>query len=105
MTFHGKITDAGAVGDLAAPSTSIKAIDLLGAVLSTDDAEPLPAQTVTERLDELLDRAGVPAELRDLAADGTALLAVETAGQSTRRGAGGGGELDGRHACGPAATA
>jgi hypothetical protein len=75
--FHGKVTEAGAVGDLVAPATSIKAIDLLGAVVSTDDPDPLPAQSVTERLVELLDRAGVPAELRDLADDGTALLALE----------------------------
>ena len=77
--FHGKVTEAGAVGDLVAPSTSIKAIDLLGAVVSTDDPDPLPAQSVTERLVEILDRAGVPAELRDLADDATALLALDKA--------------------------
>lgn len=80
VTFHGKVTDASSVGDLAAPSTSLKAIDLLGAVLSTDDTDPLPAQSVTARLTDLLDRAGVPVELRDLADDATALLALDKVG-------------------------
>ena len=79
-TFTGVVTDASAHGDLAAPSTSLKVTDLLGALMSTDDAEPLPAQTVTERIAELLDRASVPPELRDLADDSTALLAVDKAG-------------------------
>jgi hypothetical protein len=78
--FYGKVTDASAVGDLVAPATSAKAIDLLGAVVSTDDVDPLPAQGVTARIAALLDRAGVPAELRDLAQNGTALLAVDQAG-------------------------
>jgi hypothetical protein len=80
VTFHGKVTEAAQVGDLAAPSTTIKALDLLGALLSTDDAEPLPAQSVTERLAELCSRASVPGELRDLADDSTAVLAIDTAG-------------------------
>jgi hypothetical protein len=80
VAFHGKVTDASSVGDLVAPSSTVHAIDLLGAVLSTDDAEPLPAQSITERLALLLDRAGVPAELRDLSADSTSLLAVDKAG-------------------------
>ena len=80
ITFHGKVTDAGAVGDLAAASSSLKAIDLLGALLSTDDADELPAQSVVERIAELCDRASVPAELRDLSDDSTALLAVAKVG-------------------------
>ena len=78
--FHGVVQSAKATGDLGAPSTSVKAIDLLGALVSTDDTEPLPAQSVTERIALLLDRASVPGELRDLAADPTALLAVDKAG-------------------------
>jgi hypothetical protein len=80
ITFHGKVTEAGATGDLAAPATSLKAVDLLGAVLSTDDTQGLPAQSITERLIDLLDRAGVPGELRDLADDATPLLAVDKPG-------------------------
>ena len=78
--FHGVVQSAKATGDLAAPSTSVKAIDLLGALVSTDDTEPLPAQSVTERIALLLDRASVPGELRDLAEDPTALIAVDKAG-------------------------
>ena len=40
----------------------------------------LPAQTGTERLAELCDRAGVPAELRDIADDSTSLLPVVQVG-------------------------
>ena len=49
-------------------------------MLSTDDDEGLPAQSVTERITDLLDRAGVPAELRDLADDPTTILAVDAPG-------------------------
>ena len=80
VAFHGKVIEATAVGDLAAPSTSVKAIDLLGALFSTDDADTLPAQSVTERLDEVAGRASVPGELRDFAEDPTTLIAVDKAG-------------------------
>lgn len=80
IVFHGRVTEAGAVGDLVGPHSSLKAIDLLGALLSTDDTDPLPAQTVTERLVELCNRASVPAELRDLAIDSTDLLLIDKMG-------------------------
>ena len=79
-SFTGVINEASAHGDLVAPSTSVKAVDLLGALVSTDDTEGLPAQTTTERIAQLLGRASVPAELRDLADDSTALLPVDSAG-------------------------
>ena len=63
-----------------AASTSLRAIELLGALLSTDGAVGLPAQTVTERLKELCNRAGVPGELRDIADNWTALLPVVQVG-------------------------
>ena len=78
--FYGVVTEANAHGDLVTPSTSIKAVDLLGALVSTDDAQPLPAQSVTERIAELLGRASIPGEFRDLADDSTALLPVDKAG-------------------------
>ena len=78
--FYGRVTEAAAVGSLGTPTTSVKAIDLVGALLSTDDTAPLPAQGVTERLAHLLNWAGVPPELRDLADDVTALLPVDKAG-------------------------
>ena len=78
--FYGVVTEAIGNGDLAAPSTSLKVIDLLGFLVSTDDTDPLPAQSVTERIADLLERASVPAELRDLADDSTALLPVDKAG-------------------------
>ena len=80
ITFHGKVTEASAVGDLSAASTTIRAIDLLGALLSTDDADGLDAQTVEERLNDLCGRASVPAELRDISPDTTTLLPVVMAG-------------------------
>ena len=80
LAFHGKVTEATATGDLAAASTAVKAIDLLGALLSTDDADPLVAQTVTVRLGDLCSRASVPPELRDLANDTTQLLPVSAIG-------------------------
>ena len=86
--FYGRVTEATAAGDLAAPSTAVKAVDLVGATLSTDDTVGLPAQSVTDRLADLLDRAGVPAELRNLADDTTGLLAVDKAGNRLERGEG-----------------
>ena len=80
IAFHGKVTEASATGDLTAASTSLRAIDLLGALLSTDDADDLPAQSVTERLEMLCDLAGVPPGLGDIAADTTALLPVVQVG-------------------------
>jgi hypothetical protein len=80
IAFYGKVNDASAVGSFAEPTTTIKAIDLLGSVLSTDDVEPLPAQSVNARLAELLDRAQFPADLRDLADDPTQIAAVDKAG-------------------------
>lgn len=79
--FTGVIDTATAHGDLVAPATSVHALDLVGALVATDDSDPVPAQTVTARLNYLLDRAGVPAELRDLGRnDPTALLALTKAG-------------------------
>jgi hypothetical protein len=80
MLFYGKVTDASSTGDLVAPSSNVRAIDLVGALLSTDDDTGIGAQSVSDRLGELLDRAGVPAELRDIAPDLTGLLAVDKAG-------------------------
>ena len=67
VVFAGVVTDAGGQGRWFAPSTSLAAVDLLGALLGTDDTQPLPAQTVAQRLAMLCDRAGIPAELRDIA--------------------------------------
>jgi hypothetical protein len=78
--YSGRVVEAKGAGDLAAPTTTLRAVDLLGAVLSTDDDRALPAQTVSERLDELLDLADWPADLRDLAPDATPLLAIDKAG-------------------------
>lgn len=100
IVFHGVVTDAGGQGDLLAPSTSLGAIDLLGALLGTDDTAPLPAQTVAQRLAMLCDLAGIPAELRDIAPDATTLIALDTAGSRLDAGEGGGGELDRGHAMG-----
>ena len=86
--FTGVINDASADGDLVAPSTSVKAVDLLGALVSTDDTAPLPAQSTTERIAELLGRASVPAELRDLADDSTASAARRFGRQPARCGPG-----------------
>jgi hypothetical protein len=80
ISFYGKVTDASAVGSFTEPTTTLKAMDLLGSVLSTDDVDALPAQSVTERLTELLDRAGFPAVQRDLADDPTALAGVDKVG-------------------------
>jgi hypothetical protein len=80
VIFLGKIAEDHADESLSTPAISIKAVDILGGVLSTDDTDPLPAQSVRERLDELLDRAGFPMNRRELAADPVALLAVDKAG-------------------------
>jgi hypothetical protein len=78
--FYGKVTEATADESLAMPTITIKGIDMLGAVLSTDDVEPLGSQSVRERLDELLDRAQFPATMRALDVDATRLLAIDKAG-------------------------
>jgi hypothetical protein len=80
VTFLGKVTEDHAEESLVNPAISISAVDLLGSVLSTDDTEPLPAQSVRERLDALLDRAGFPGNKRVLDDDVVALLAVDKAG-------------------------
>jgi hypothetical protein len=78
--FYGKVTDAQADESLSLPTISMRAVDMLGSVLATDDAEPLPAQSVIERLDELLDRAQFPDTMRALDPDPTRLLAIDKAG-------------------------
>jgi hypothetical protein len=78
--FYGKIVEATADESLSGPSISMHAVDMLGSVLASDDADPLLAQTVRERLDTLLDRAAFPATLRILDPDTTRLLAVDKAG-------------------------
>jgi hypothetical protein len=80
VVFYGKVTDAKAIGSFSEPTTSAKAIDMLGSVLGSDDGEPLPAQSTTERLHELLDRASFPNDLRDLKDDPTSLAGVDKVG-------------------------
>jgi hypothetical protein len=79
-TFYGKVTDASADESLSTPTITLKAVDMLGAVLATDDVDPLAAQSVRERLDELLDRAGFPDTMRRLDADPTRLLTIDKIG-------------------------
>jgi hypothetical protein len=78
--FYGKVTDATAVESLSIPTLGVKAVDMLGAVLATDDVDPLAAQSVRERLDELLDRAGFPSTMRALDVDPTRVLPIEKVG-------------------------
>jgi hypothetical protein len=78
--FYGKVIEARADESLAAPTISIRAVDLLGSVLSTDDATGCAAQSVRERLDDLLDRAAFPENMRVFDPDATRLLAVDKAG-------------------------
>jgi hypothetical protein len=80
LVFYGKVTEANAVGSFSEPTTSVKAIDMLGSVLGSDDGTPLPAQSTAERLTELLDRASFPGELRDLDDDMTELAPVDKVG-------------------------
>jgi hypothetical protein len=80
IVFYGKVTEANAVGSFSEPTTSLKAIDMLGSVLGSDDGTPLPAQSTAERLDELLDRASFPKDLRDLDDDITELAPVDKVG-------------------------
>ena len=80
MVFYGRVTDATAVGDLGAPTTALKAVDLVGALLATDDTTGLAAQGVSDRITDLLARSGLPGELRDIADDPTKLLAVDQPG-------------------------
>jgi hypothetical protein len=80
VVFYGKVTEATAVGSFSEPTTSLKAIDMLGSVLGSDDGTPLPAQSTAERLDELLDRASFPNDLRDLDDDITELAPVDKVG-------------------------
>jgi hypothetical protein len=80
VVFYGKVTEANAVGSFSEPTTSLKAIDMLGSVLGSDDGTPLPAQSTSERLGELLDRASFPRDLRDLDDDLTELAPVDKVG-------------------------
>jgi hypothetical protein len=81
IVFYGKVTDATAIGSFTEPTTSLKAIDMLGSVLGSDDGNPLPMQSTTARLNELLDRASFPNDLRDLGPDDmTELAAVDKVG-------------------------
>jgi hypothetical protein len=78
--FYGKVIDAKADESLSAPTIALRAVDMLGSVLATDDGEALPAQSVSERLDMLLDRAAFPETMRALDPDPTRLLAVDRPG-------------------------
>jgi hypothetical protein len=78
--FYGKVTDAKADESLSAPTLALRAVDMLGSVLASDDTEALPAQSVWERLDALLNRAGFPETMRALDPDPTRLLAVDKPG-------------------------
>ena len=76
--FFGRIAEGLAPGDLDAPSVTLRADDLLGTTLGDDDPSPLHATSVSGRIHDLLDRAGFPADRRDIAPDGTALMATDT---------------------------
>jgi hypothetical protein len=80
IVFYGKVNDATAIGSFTEPTTSLKAVDMLGSVLGSDDGEGLPAQSTTARLGELLDRASFPRDLRDLKDDPTSLAPVDKVG-------------------------
>jgi hypothetical protein len=80
IVFYGKVTDATAIGSFVEPTSSLKAIDMLGSVLGSDDGEGLPAQSTSARLGELLDRASFPRDLRDIKDDPTSLAAVDKVG-------------------------
>ena len=80
LLFFGKVTEAGYVGDLDAPAVTLRAVDPLGIAFAGETLFTLGPQTVTQRLELLLDDALWPRIWRDIQLDPTGLTITRDPG-------------------------
>jgi hypothetical protein len=80
LLFFGKIADADYVGDLGAPVVTLRCVDPLGIAFAGETLFALGPQTLTQRLELLLDDALWPRVWRDLQLDPTGLGLIRDPG-------------------------